>query len=80
MGDVFRLVFFIRDYLRDLSYATVAENHGQTVVWRQRRAGVIPAADVAAIAGLEYADAMIAKASFNLLPFATIEQQVKATL
>jgi len=37
MGDVFRVVFFIDTFLQQFSYRTVAENHGQTVLWRKRR-------------------------------------------
>lgn len=38
MGDVYRLVFFIDTFFQQLDFATVIENHGQLVVWRQRRA------------------------------------------
>lgn len=37
MGDVYKLVWFIDTFYQSLSYATVANNHGQAVVWRERR-------------------------------------------
>lgn len=39
-GDVFRLVWFIDTFMPNLTYRTIANNHGQTVVWRQRRRNV----------------------------------------
>jgi hypothetical protein len=37
MGDVFKVVHFIQAFCPYLRYATIANNHGQTVVWRGRR-------------------------------------------
>jgi hypothetical protein len=37
MGDVYKVVYFIEAMCPHLSYATIANNHGQTVVWRTRR-------------------------------------------
>jgi hypothetical protein len=37
MGDVYKTVYFIEALCPHLSYATIANNHGQTVVWRTRR-------------------------------------------
>ena len=37
MGDVYKTVYFIAAMCPHLSYATIANNHGQTVVWRTRR-------------------------------------------
>lgn len=37
MGDVYKAVYFIEAICPYLSYATIANNHGQTVVWRSRR-------------------------------------------
>jgi len=76
MGDVFRLVFFIRDYLPSYSYATILETHGQTVVWKQKRRltrGLLPVREVAC---LEYAQAMIEDLSFKKTPFLDIVGQI----
>ena len=37
MGDVYKVAYFIQSFLQQFSYATVADNHGQLVVWRQPR-------------------------------------------
>jgi hypothetical protein len=42
MGDVYKVVWFIETFLQQLSWRTVAENHGQAVVWRRRRSEVRP--------------------------------------
>jgi hypothetical protein len=48
MGDVYRLVFFIQSFFQQYRYATIQDNHGQLVVWRDRRA-----ADDVKLRGLE---------------------------
>ncbi|WP_205474588.1 class I SAM-dependent methyltransferase [Nocardioides sp. SYSU D00038] len=40
MGDVYRLVWFIDTFCQQLTWRTVANNHGQAVVWRQPRPSV----------------------------------------
>lgn len=40
MGDVFKLVYFIETFHQGLSFRTISNNHGQAVVWRERRASV----------------------------------------
>lgn len=77
MGDVYRLMFFIRDYLPEFSYATVAENHGQAVVWRARRPLATRPLDVAAIAALEYKEVLLQRDVFVVRPFAEIEAAVR---
>lgn len=79
MGDVFKLVFFIETFMPHLSYATVAENHGQTVVWRQARplpAGALRS--VEQVSRMDYRDTITARASFNVMPFDQIVAQVAA--
>jgi SAM-dependent methyltransferase len=72
MGDVFRLVFFIRDYLLDWSYATVSDNHGQLVLWRGPRPADVPPLDVEAIARLEYKDVVFRPRAYNFQSLAEI--------
>lgn len=72
MGDVFKLVFFIQDYLGSFSYATVEENHGQTILWRKSREIRTTPARVEAISRLEYVDAVIGKSAFQFSPLASI--------
>lgn len=40
MGDVYRLVFFVETFMQGWNYATIAENHGQLVMWRSTRESV----------------------------------------
>jgi hypothetical protein len=40
MGDVYRLVWFMDTFCQQLSFRTISNNHGQAVVWRQRRTEV----------------------------------------
>ncbi|GAB2876284.1 class I SAM-dependent methyltransferase [Nocardioides pacificus] len=40
MGDVYKLVWFIDTFYPHLSFRTIDNNHGQLVVWRERRAEV----------------------------------------
>lgn len=40
MGDVYRVVFFVQTFMQGWEYAVVEENHGQLVMWRQRRSKV----------------------------------------
>ena len=55
MGDVYRLVFFIERFFQQYSYATVSQNHGQTVVWKKARAiPRVPGRSVAEIAALPF--------------------------
>lgn len=58
MGDVYRLVWFIDAFCQGLTYRTIDNNHGQAVVWRERRESVTdrPAREVA---DLSYADYML---------------------
>lgn len=78
MGDVFRLVFFIEDFLTSFSYATVVENHGQTVLWRAPRPAAQPPRTVEAISRLQYVDAIMGRESYRARPFDTIEQELRA--
>lgn len=68
MGDVYRLVFFIRDYLPAWSYATVASGaFHRLVLWRQTRALGTPLG-VEQIARLDYARAKLDIDSYNIMP------------
>jgi len=42
MGDVYKLVWFLDTFCPHLTFRTIANNHGQTVVWRTRRAEIQP--------------------------------------
>ena len=68
MGDVFKLPLFIESFLQQFSYATVGDNHGQAVVWRQTRpADALPPRSVEQIARLDYRDTILSRDSFNIM-------------
>ena len=55
MGDVFRLVYFIETFCQQLSFRVIANNHGQAVVWRHRRAEV-PQRGLAEVGAMTFDD------------------------
>lgn len=77
MGDVYRLVFFIRDYMRGFSYATLTENHGQMVLWRTPRPCPPAPLDVAEITRLDFADAVLNQDSYNLQSYTAVEPVIR---
>ncbi len=78
MGDVYRLVFFIQQYLPLFNYATVLENHGQTVMWRGRRPSTGEyVTKVEKIARLEYEDTVMRREVFNFKKFSDIVYEIK---
>ena len=79
MGDVYRLVFFVRDYLPAFEYATVAESHGVLVMWKSwpaARPGTPKT--VEAVARLDYVTAMIEMPCFQKRPLAEIVTAIAA--
>ena len=79
MGDVYKLIFFIRYYMSHLSYALVAETRQQAVVWRAPRKVTEVMPDVADLASLPFSKAMIEKTKFNPVPLQKIVQAVRAS-
>lgn len=79
MGDVFRLVFFVHHYMPFFRYATVAENHGQMIMWRANSPSPGPLLDVERIARLEYPQVVLQRDVFNLRPFADIVADIWPT-
>lgn len=77
MGDVYRLVYFIAAFLPDWSYATVAENHGQLVMWREPRAPRLRS--VESVARAPYEETVLRREGFALTPFADILARVRAS-
>ena len=79
MGDVYRLVFFIRAFMRGFSYATIKDNHGQLVLWRAQR-GAEESSDrlVEEIARLEYKDLLLSSHEYNFMDFTEIVRLLRA--
>lgn len=78
MGDVYRLVHFVRHYMPMFSFATVLENHGQCVLWKKPRLLDIAPLKVEQIARLDYKDFVLQKSALNILPFSEIDAMVAA--
>jgi Methyltransferase domain len=76
MGDVFRLVYFIDTMCQQFSYATTTDNHGQLVMWQERRAEVTERS-VEGIGRLTYGQAMVARAAFRFAPLDDIVQRLR---
>ena len=80
MGDVYRLVWFIAVFMPMWSYATIAENHGQLVLWREPRREPAPDPEmtVEAVSRISYADVVLRPAVFRVTPFADVAAAVAA--
>lgn len=79
MGDVYRLVYFIETFCPHLSFATIADNHGQTVVWRSRRSDV-PERTLREVSELSFEDLVLQHDHLRLAPFADILTRLRADL
>ncbi len=77
MGDVYRLVFFIETFFQQLSYNTIAENHGQLVVWRSRRADP-PGRTIEEVGRIPFEWIATHEQAYRTKPFAEILQTLRA--
>ena len=79
MGDVYRLVFFIETFFQQYTYATLRENHGQSIVWRKVRPKAnIPSRSVAEIASLPYEQVYLNVAAYRIKEFRQIIAEILA--
>jgi len=77
MGDVYKTVFYIHDFLNFLSYATITENHGQTVVWNVPRSDFSPRfPNMEMLARADYGQVMELRDVMNYLPSEEIVKQL----
>lgn len=76
MGDVYRLVYFVDTFMPAFSYATVEENHGQLVMWREVRHPV-PVRSVESISRKTFADLLHEVDVLKLKPLAQILRDAK---
>lgn len=79
MGDVFRLVLTVETFFQQLSFATIADNHGQAVIWRKRRPSV-PDRGLADVGSWSFEELLLHQEVLRLAPFADIFREVKADL
>jgi hypothetical protein len=77
MGDVYRLVFFIDTFMQGWTYRTVRENHGQTVMWQQRRPSVTDR-EVSKIAALDYGDTITQRHVYQDAPISEILELLRS--
>ena len=79
MGDVFKVVYFIQAFCPYLRYATIANNHGQTVVWRGRR-DEPPFGDLADINGMTFEEFEARRDVMRFQRFGEIRRAVRRDL
>ena len=80
MGDVYKLVFFIETFFQQFSFATIEDNHGQLVMWRQPRSRVVERS-FADFVQLQFSSVVIGRTTFNIQTFSDILKSVRdATL
>jgi hypothetical protein len=81
MGDIYKMPFFIQTFMQQFSYATIAENHGQTVLWRKpRKPADIKSYSLEAIGRLEFRDFVKDIATLNIMPFTEIMTVIKESI
>jgi hypothetical protein len=78
MGDVYRLVFFVRDYLPAWSYATFASGAFHRLILWQRPRPLGAVRTVEQISRLEFADARMEIDSYNIRPLDAILADLRA--
>ncbi len=79
MGDVFKLVWFVETFCPNLTFRTIVNNHGQTVLWRQRRSEV-PQRTLGEIADLSFERVVLDEEVLQLRPFAEIRRELRRDL
>ena len=79
MGDVYKLAFFIELFMQQLSFATVADNHGQLVAWAAPRpAQAMVPRSIAHLSMLDFSATVLHRDVFRIMPFAGILQLIQA--
>lgn len=79
MGDVYRLVWFVETFCPHLSFGTIGNNHGQTVLWRHHRPAQ-PERTVAQVAATTFEDFVAHRDVMRIDRFGQIQQRLRADL
>lgn len=79
MGDVYKLVYFIDTFFQQLTYRTIRNNHGQAVVWRQRREAVAQRT-VGETDAVTFEDFVTSQDVLRLARFGTILDEVRESI
>jgi hypothetical protein len=73
MGDVYRVTFFLQTFFQQYRFATIQENHGQTVVWHDRRpATEIGHRTIEELGRLPFEATIQERTVYNMQPFNNI--------
>ena len=79
IGDIFKIPFFVQNFRQAYSYATVSDNHGQTIIWEARRAAHdIPRQKLEMIAGMTRKDMIMHESQMRIMPLADIMAEISA--
>jgi hypothetical protein len=79
MGDTYKLVFFIEAFFPTFELRTIADNHGQGVVWRANPVrGDIKTYSAKEIANLQFLDVVKQHEIFRKRPCAEIVEEFKS--
>lgn len=79
MGDIYKLVWFVQTFCPHLSYRTIADNHGQTVVWRTPRADV-PQRRLGDVAALTFEQMVVDEDVLQLRPWQQVRRELRRDL
>jgi len=81
MGDVFKVVWFVASFMPGLDYATIENNHGQTVLWRRTATTTVrPTLTSAQVAALTFDDLLLHEEVLRLARFGDIRKAVRRGL
>jgi hypothetical protein len=83
MGDVYKLIYFIREYLPSYSYATSIEAHGQTILWQGERSETDSKAQNLSLSDIEkigYGETVFDRSAFNIQPLDAIIERIQGNL
>lgn len=80
MGDVYKLVWFISEFMPAYTFRCVQENHGELVMWRSAREPRGRRYTLAEIASLSFCQVVKEKDMFNTVPMADIVREIAAGL
>ena len=78
MGDVYKLAFFVQTFMQQFSYATISDNHGQTIMWRDaRKQQDLRHYSLEAVGRLEFKDLIKDADTMNLMPLSDITEKIR---
>ena len=77
MGDVYKVIFFVDTFLQQLSWRTVAENHGQAIVWRKRRPSITERL-IPAVGSKSFEDLVLESSVLRVTPYQEIVEEIRS--